>query len=305
MKIVVLGSAAGGGFPQWNCNAPTSRGVREGLLRAKPRTQASIAVSADGRNWLLINASPDFRQQLLGTAQLWPQTGLRDTPIKAVLLTSAEIDHIAGLLSMRESQPFILWAAPRVHEILAENPIFSALSSTHVERRRFRLDEEWEIEGQDGPLGLKVEVFSVPGKVPLFLEDRSAGNLAGTRDETTGLKISHGSKSFHYVPGCAELTPGLRQILHGSQLVFFDGTLWTDDELVKLGISNKTGHRMGHMSIDGFDGTIAAFRDLEVRRKIFIHVNTTNPILDEASTQRAAIQDAGWEVAEDGMEIDL
>ena len=304
-EIVVLGSAAGGGFPQWNCNAPTSRGVREGLLPAKSRTQASIAVSADGNKWLLINASPDFRQQLISTKKLWPQTGLRDTPIKAVLLTSAEIDHIAGLLSMRESQPFILWAAPRVHEILAENPIFNALSSTHVERRRFSLDEEWQIVGQDGPLGLTVEVFSVPGKVPLFLENRSAGNLAGARDETTGLKITQGNKSFHYIPGCAELTPDLRQILRGSQLVFFDGTLWTDDELVSLGISSKTGHRMGHMSIDGPDGTIAAFRDLAVRRKIFIHVNTTNPILDEASPQRTAIQDAGWEVAEDGLEIDL
>jgi pyrroloquinoline quinone biosynthesis protein B len=305
MFIVILGSAAGGGFPQWNCNAPTSKGVREETIRAKSRTQASIAVSVDGVRWLMINASPDFRQQQLNTKSLWPGRGLRDTPIKAVLLTSAEIDHVAGLLSMRESQAFTLWATTRVHEILAENPIFTALSTDHVDRQSFELETAWDIVGVDGPLGLSIEPFSVPGKVPLFLEARSAGNLAGSAGDTIGLRISQGGKVFFYIPGCAELTPALRARLRGAALVFFDGTLWTDDELVNLGISAKTGHRMGHMSIDGADGTIAAFRDLDVQRKIFIHVNTTNPILDEESASHAAIRSAGWEVAEDGMEIRL
>jgi pyrroloquinoline quinone biosynthesis protein B len=305
MFIVVLGSAAGGGFPQWNCNAPTSKGVRDGTLRAKARSQASIAVSADGRDWLLINASPDFRQQQLKTPSLWPQQGLRHTPIKAVLLTSAEIDHIAGLLSMRESQAFTLWATDRVHEILAENPIFGALSPTYVERRSFDLATAWAIAGADGPLGLTIEPFPVPGKVPLFLESRHTGNLAGSAGDTIGLRIAAGDRAFFYIPGCAELTPALRDRLSGADLVFFDGTLWSDDELVRLGVSQKTGQRMGHMSIDGEGGTIAAFRDLDVRRKIFIHVNTTNPILDEDSTAHTAIRAAGWEVAEDGMEIRL
>jgi pyrroloquinoline quinone biosynthesis protein B len=170
MKIVILGSAAGGGFPQWNCNTARSKAAREGVLRAKHRTQTSIAVSADGERWLLINASPDFRQQVLQTRALWPKTGLRDTPIKAALLTSAEIDHVAGLLSMRESQAFTLWASPSVHEILGENPIFGALSPRFVERRHFALDEAWEIYGSDGSLGLTVEAFAVPGKVPLLPE---------------------------------------------------------------------------------------------------------------------------------------
>jgi len=305
MFIVVLGSAAGGGFPQWNCNAPTSKGVREGTLNAKSRTQASIAVSADGANWVLINASPDFRQQQLSTRLLWPRAGLRHSPIKAVLLTSAEIDHVAGLLSMRESQPFTLWATQRVHDILAENPIFGALNPDYVERRNYRLNTPWEMTGRDGPLGLTIDAFPVPGKVPLFLESRNAGNLGGTAEDTAGLRVSHGATSFFYIPGCAELTPALRAQLQGARLVFFDGTLWSDDELVRLGISPKTGKRMGHMSIDGEGGTIAAFRDLDVGRKIFIHVNTTNPIFDEESKEHAAMRQAGWEVAEDGMEIRL
>jgi len=305
MFIVVLGSAAGGGFPQWNCNAPTSKGVREGRLRAKQRTQASIAVSADGEEWLLINASPDFRQQQLATRSLWPRYAIRDTPIKAVLLTSGEIDHIAGLLSMRESQAFTLWATSPVHDILAENSIFAALSPDYVERQRFDLDRSWNITGTEGALGLTIEPFAVPGKVPLFLEARNAGNLAGRAGETIGLKVSDGNSAFFYIPGCADMTSALRGRLRGAGLVFFDGTLWSDDELVQLGISHKTGHRMGHMSIDGEDGTIAAFRDLDVGRKIFIHVNTTNPILDEESAAHATIGAAGWEVAEDGMEIRL
>ena len=305
MFIVVLGSAAGGGFPQWNCNAPTSQGVREGSINAKPRTQASIAVSSDGGSWLLINASPDFRQQQAAVRQLWPVDKPRHSPIKAVLLTSAEIDHVAGLLSMRESQPFTLWATGRVHDILAENPIFGALAPDYVTRRSFELDRSWEVAGGAGPLGLTIEAFSVPGKVPLFLEARNRDNLAGGAEDTVGLRISQGSKSFLFIPGCARLTDDLRARLRGAQLLFFDGTLWTDNELQRLAISGKTGRRMGHMSIDGADGTIATLRDLEVQRKIFIHINTTNPVLDEDSPAHAAIRAAGWEIAEDGMEIRL
>jgi pyrroloquinoline quinone biosynthesis protein B len=305
MFIVVLGSAAGGGFPQWNCNAPTSRGVREGRIRAKPRTQASIAVSHDGKDWLLINASPDFRQQQAAARQLWPVERPRHSPIKAVLLTSAEIDHVAGLLSMRESQAFTLWATGRVHDILAENPIFGALAPDYVMRRSFDLGKPWDITGSAGPLGLTVEAFSVPGKVPLFLEARNRDNLAGNAEDTIGLRVADGDKSFFYIPGCARLTDDLRDRLRGASLLFFDGTLWTDDELQGLGISAKTGQRMGHMSIDGTAGTIVAFRELQVQRKLFIHINTTNPVLDEGSAAHATMRAAGWEIAEDGMEIRL
>jgi pyrroloquinoline quinone biosynthesis protein B len=310
MEVVVLGSAAGGGFPQWNCNAPLSKAARDGSIKTKWRTQASIAVSADGERWLLVNASPDLRQQLLQTKCLWPREAPRHSPVDAVLLTSGEIDHVAGLLSLRESQAFTLWATPRILEILGENAIFTALNPDYVARRSFPLGESFEPEGKHGPLGFTVTAFPVPGKVPLFLESRNQGNLGGMPEETVGLEVTALGKSgenarFHYIPGCARMTPELRQRLKGSALVFFDGTLWRNNEMIELGIGQKTGARMGHMNISGEDGTVAAFADLEVRRKVFIHVNTTNPVLDEGSPERAEIIAQGWDVAEDGMRIVL
>jgi pyrroloquinoline quinone biosynthesis protein B len=305
MEVVVLGSAAGGGFPQWNCNAPTSRRARETAGRAKWRTQTSVAVSADGERWLMLNASPDARQQLLQNRCLWPRKGLRDSPVRAVVLTSAEVDHVAGLLSMRESQPFVLWGTRRVLGLLAENPIFDALNPDFVQRRIFALDEPVDLTGSDGPMGLRMTAFAVPGKVPLFLEGRDPQHLTGVAEDTIGLELSAESARFHFIPGCARMTPELEKRLRGSALVFFDGTLWSDDELIRLGVSHKTGQRMGHMSINGGAGTLTAFDQLDVARKIFIHVNTTNPVLDEESTERAEIASHGWEVAEDGMRITL
>jgi pyrroloquinoline quinone biosynthesis protein B len=307
MEVVVLGSAAGGGYPQWNCNAPLSKAARDGSIKTKWRTQASIAVSADGERWLLVNASPDLRQQLMQTKILWPRKAPRHSPIDAVLLTSGEIDHVAGLLSLRESQAFTLWATPRILEILGENSIFGALNPDYVARKTFPLGTAFEPTGPHGALGFTVEAFPVPGKVPLFLESRNQGNLGGLPEETVGLEITakEGGARFHYIPGCARMTSELRQRLKGSALVFFDGTLWQNNEMIDLGIGQKTGARMGHMNISGEDGTIAAFADLDVKRKLFIHVNTTNPVLDEGSPERAEITRQGWDVAEDGMRIQL
>jgi pyrroloquinoline quinone biosynthesis protein B len=305
MEVVVLGSAAGGGFPQWNCNAPTSKRARDGSARTKWRTQASVAVSADGKRWVMLNASPDARQQLLQNRCLWPREGLRDSPVRAVVLTSAEVDHVAGLLSMRESQPFALWGTKRVLGLLAENPIFGALNPDFVQRRTFALGEPVALTGSDGSLGLTMMAFAVPGKVPLFLEGRDPQHLGGVAEDTIGLEVTAGGAKFHFIPGCARMTPELGARLRGSKLVFFDGTLWSDDELVRLGVSHKTGQRMGHMSINGGSGTLNAFEKLDVERKIFIHVNTTNPVLEEDSPERAEIAAHGWEVAEDGMRMTL
>ncbi|MBN6152418.1 pyrroloquinoline quinone biosynthesis protein PqqB [Xanthomonas sp. AmX2] len=299
MHIIVLGSAAGGGHPQWNCHTPASLRAWQQQPGARRRTQASIAVSADRQRWLLVNASPDFRQQLLATPALWPQQGLRHSPIEAVLLTSGEIDHIAGLLSMRESQRFALHASGRVLDLLAQNPVFDALNPEFVQRHAFALDTPLAL------LGLQVTPFPVPGKVPLFMESRQHGDLAGSSEETLGLTIDDGRHRFHYVPGCAAMTDALRARLRGAELVFFDGTLWQDDELVRLGVSAKTGQRMGHLSIDGEGGTLRAFADLDVARKVFIHINTTNPILHAGSPEHAAVAAQGWDVGYDGMEITL
>ncbi len=304
MRIVVLGAAAGGGYPQWNCNTPGSRQAWRQAPGHKRRTQASIAVSADGERWLLINASPDFRQQVLAAPALWPRDGLRHSPIEAVLLSSGEIDHIAGLLSMRERQRFDLWASARVHQLLRDNPIFDALDPAYVRRRALALDAPLEIDGLERPLGLRVTAFAVPGKVPLFMESRVA-DLAGDAEHTLGLEIDDGRERCYYIPGCAAMTDALRERVRGAALVFFDGTVWHDDELIRAGVGSKTGARMGHMSVAGERGTLAAFADLAVARKVFVHLNTTNPLLDDASSERAHAAAQGWEVAEDGMEIQL
>ena len=265
----------------------------------KRRTQASLALSADGENWLLINASPDFRQQVLATPALWPKHGVRHSPIAAVVLCSAEIDCIAGLLSMRESQAFTLWASARVLDLLAANPVFGALHPQHVARRALVPNQREET------FGIALTAFNVPGKVPLYMETHGTEDFRVGDGDNLGLEIALAQHRLYFIPGCAALPAALAERLRGADIVFFDGTLWSDDELLRAGVGTKTGRRMGHMSIGGGDGTLAAFADLHVRRKLFIHINTTNPVLDPHSSQHAAVRDAGWELAEDGMEIRL
>ncbi len=309
MLIRVLGSAAGGGFPQWNCNGPNSASVRAGRPGFRPRTQSSLAVSADGRRWALLNASPDLRQQLNETPALWPAAdgGLRNSPIKAVVLTNADVDHIIGLINLREGQPFTIYGSQRLLGILAANPVFDVLAPRLVKRHELPLGREVALEGAGEELGLTVEAFAVPGKVALYLEKAEAGPDLGTQPgDTIGLKVTaSGSRAFYYVPGCAKVDADLARRLEGAELLFFDGTLYTDDEMIRQGLLDKTGARMGHISMSGPDGSIAAFRDLGVRRKVFVHINNSNPVLDENSAERKATEAAGWEVGYDGMEIRL
>ncbi len=308
MLIKVLGSAAGGGFPQWNCNGRNSADVRKGLPGLKPRTQASVAVSADGRQWVLLNAAPDLRQQIIDTPELHPDPkgGPRNSPIKAVVLTNADVDAIAGLLCLREGQPFTVYGSSRVIDVLAANSIFDVLDAALVRRVPVALGRPFDIEGPSGPVGLTVEPFAVPGKIPLYLETEDAkGNFGSQEGDTVGLKvIEKGSGHyFFYIPGCARLDDALRARLKNAPLVFFDGTLYTNDEMIVQGLVNKTGERIGHMNMSGKDGTVEQFAPLNVGRKIFIHVNNSNPVLRDDSPERRAIERAGWEVAYDGMEV--
>jgi len=309
MRILVLGAAAGGGFPQWNCNCAVCRAARDGKARARARTQSSLAVSADGARWVLLNASPDLRQQINDNPALHPRHGARHSPIEAVVLTNADVDHVAGLLTLRESQPLALYASQRVHDALAANPIFGVLNPRYVERRALSLDSSQALAGPDGTdLGLSLETFTVPGKVALYLERPEAGENFGTAaGDTIGVCIRQPASGacFYYVPGCADLEPPLAARLRGAPLVFFDGTLYRDDEMVEGGLGVKTGHRMGHLSLSGPDGTMAAFEGLDVGRRVFIHINNSNPVLLEESPERAAVERAGWEVAFDGQEITL
>jgi pyrroloquinoline quinone biosynthesis protein B len=310
MLIKVLGSAAGGGLPQWNCNGRNSGDVRRGVAGLQARSQASVAVSANGRDWVLLNAAPDLRQQINGTPELHPAVngGPRNSPIKAVVLTNGDVDAIAGLLTLREGQPFAIYGSERVLNVLASNTIFDVLDSNLVSRRPMALGCSFAVEGPEGPVGLEIEAFPVPGKVPLYLEQASAGGDFGTQEgDTVGLKVieTGAARHFFYIPGCAKLNAALRARLTGAPLVFFDGTLFTNDEMIAQGLLNKTGGRMGHMNMSGIDGSIEAFADLEVARKIFIHINNSNPVLREDSPERAAVEAAGWEIAYDGMAIGL
>jgi pyrroloquinoline quinone biosynthesis protein B len=309
LRLIVIGSAAGGGFPQWNSNDPASRRARGGDPAAPPRTQSSIAVSADDRQWVLFNASPDLRQQINSTSALLPRNGKRDSPIRSVALTNGDVDHVAGLLTLREAHPFSIYATPRVLAVLQANSIFNVLNAELVERRPLQLAVANEILAQDGePTGLVVEPFSVPGKVALYLENAAAGANFGTQaEDTIGLKIASrdGASHFFYVPGCAGMTADLARRFKGAPLVLFDGTLWRDDEMIVAGVGQKTGKRMGHISVSGPDGALSAFESLAVKRKIFVHMNNTNPILLADSPEHAAIGEAGWEAAHDGLEISL
>ena len=303
MIIKVLGSAAGGGFPQVNCNCRNCADVRAGRPGLRARTQSSLAVSRDGERWVLLNASPDLRQQLAATPELALRAdgGLRSSPIAAVVLTNGDVDHVAGLLSLREGIGFTLYGSKRVLDALAANSIFNVLSPQAVARIALPLGQAIEVAG-----GLAVEPYPVPGKVALYLE--GAGPTFGTREgDSIGLKVSDPATgaAFHYIPGCASVDADLGRRLQGAPLVLFDGTLYTDDEMIAQGLSDKTGARMGHVSISGPTGSMAAFQALGVERRIYVHMNNSNPVLREDGAERAQVERAGWEVAFDGMEVRL
>ncbi|MGQ0444962.1 MAG: pyrroloquinoline quinone biosynthesis protein PqqB [Beijerinckiaceae bacterium] len=296
MRILVLGSAAGGGVPQWNCLCPVCRLVWSGDPRVKPRSQSSLAISADGERWLLLNASPDLRSQIVASPCLHPRGGKRHSPIAAVFVTNADVDHLAGLLTLREQQSFALFGS---RATLAQTGagIFAVLNKDLVDTRVAELDAP-----ADTGLGIFVTPFAVPGKIPLYLEGENVA--VGVESEATvGVELSDGAKSFFYVPGCAEINEGIVRKLTGAALVFFDGTTFTDDEMVALDLSKKTAWRMGHVAMSGESGSLARLASCAIGRKIYVHINNTNPVLIEDSPQRAAVERAGWEVAFDGMEI--
>lgn len=294
----VLGSAAGGGFPQWNCRCPTCRLAWAGDARVQPRTQASLAVTADGENWLLINASPDLPQQIRQSPALRPRNGTRGSPIKAVLLTGAEIDQVAGLLSLREREPFLLCATAVTLAALAQNAMLGVLAPDVVTRKAIAVAAAFMLPG-----GLQAQLFTVPGKVPLYLESDSPQTTSET-EANVGIELRAGNARMVYIPGAAAVTSAMLARMQGADVVFFDGTLFRDDEMITTGTGAKTGRRMGHMPIDGDDGSIAALQSLS-RRRVYVHINNTNAILIAGSPERLHVETQGWEIAEDGMEVTL
>jgi pyrroloquinoline quinone biosynthesis protein B len=271
----------------------------DGDSRVKWRSQASLAASADGERWTLVNASPDLRAQIAATPSLHPRGAVRDSPIEAVVLTGSEIDQTAGLLSLREGQRFALCATAAVLGRLASNPMFRVLDTRLVERRAVQAEQPLAISRD-----LVLRLFEVPGKTPLYAETEGIPEMRPAEPETYGIEIVSAKTRVVFVPACAAITPPLRERLAQAQVILFDGTLYSDDEMIRAGIGQKTGRRMGHMPIAGSGGSLAALAGLRARR-IYIHINNSNPILVSDSAERRTVESAGWEIAEDGMELPL
>jgi pyrroloquinoline quinone biosynthesis protein B len=305
MWVQVLGSAAGGGFPQWNCGCRNCDGLRRGTVRARARTQTSVAVSADRSNWFLVHASPDIRSQIEGFAPLHPRAG-RDTPIAGILLTNGDLDQCLGLFSLRESQPLHLYATTRVRDgFIHGNRLYRTLSRTPDQITWHTLKPHTEGESlllpNATPSGLLMTTIPVPGKVPLHLEHDLAPDEEDTvalliRDETTGGALA-------YIPCVAGPSPELEALLPAADCLFFDGTFWSEDELIRMGLSQRSAMDMGHWPLGGPTGSLQVLTSLRTRRRILIHINNTNPILDEQSPERRLIDAAGLDVAHDGMEV--
>jgi pyrroloquinoline quinone biosynthesis protein B len=307
MKILVLGSGAGGGYPQWNCNCALCAGIRGGTLRARPRTQSSIALSQDGEHWVLLNASPDLGQQIREQPALHPRCTPRHTPIGAVVLMDAQIDHVTGLLSLREGPPIQLHCTPCVFEDLGSSlPILPALQhycgvrwhaipvGGEATTAEFRID---------AVPSLRFRALAIPGKAPPYSPHRNepavGDNIALVVDDPlTGARL-------FYAPGLANIGEVERQAMHGAACLIVDGTFWTEDEMIAAGLSQKHASDMGHLPQSGPQGMLAELAALPARRKLLIHVNNSNPILDERSEQRRLLTAYGIEVAHDGLEIEL
>lgn len=304
MKIRVLGSAAGGGFPQWNCNCRMCHGVRQGTINARPRTQSSIAISSDGISWVLFNTSPDILAQLAAFPALQPARSLRDTAIRAIVFMDSQIDHTTGLLMLREGCPHDIYCSEMVNEDLSTGfPLFKMLKHWNggINRHDIPLDNTaFKINGIDG---LSFTAIPVSGKAPPYSphrHDPHPGDNIGIKvtDDKTG-------KTMFYAPGLGQLTDDTRNLMDNADCLLVDGTFWREDEMETVGLGEKKAADMGHLPQSGKGGMMDVLRPMSQPRKILIHINNTNPILDEDSEERQMLAQEGIEVAWDGMEIEL
>jgi pyrroloquinoline quinone biosynthesis protein B len=304
MHIRVLGAAAGGGFPQWNCNCRNCDGVRKGTVRAKARTQSSIAVSADGIDWVLFNASPDVLTQIQSFPALQPARAIRDTGIRALVLVDGQIDHTTGLLMLREGKPLEIWCTDMVREDLTTgNPLFNILGhycGVNWNRVPTAPGSNFTVEGIQH---LRFAPVPLKSKAPPYSPHRDNPH----EGDNIGMRItdSRTGRNVFYAPGLGEIEPHLEPLLKEADAVMVDGTFWTDDEMIRMGISKKRAREIGHLPQSGDGGMISVLKPLRASRKILIHINNTNPILDEDSPERAELSRSGIEVAYDGMEVKL
>ena len=302
VHVVLLGTAAGGGFPQWNCWCPTCRAARLTPLRAARRSQSSAAVSVDGERWFLLNASPDVREQLDCLPGPIPVT-VRHAPVEGIVTTDAELDHTLGIVLLREARFLQVYATPAVRTILEQDSriLPMAQAFARVELTELLPERPVPLQYRDGAAsGIQVQAVSVPAGPPRFARQNAPGHTVGLllEDSSTGGRCA-------FVPGCGNLDDGLLERLADTDLVLFDGTFWTDDELISLGIGDRRAREMDHQPVSGQDGTLARLSALQRPRKVYTHINNTNPMLLEGSPERAAVERAGVEVGADAMSFSL
>jgi pyrroloquinoline quinone biosynthesis protein B len=306
MRVKILGAAAGGAFPQWNCACANCRSVRSGTFRGKPRNQTQVAITQDERDWFLLGASPDLRAQIESTPELHPREGLRQSPIAGVLLASADLDHVLGLLLLRELQPLRVYATASVRRILNDdNSMFAMLRRIPQQivwddiqpGTEFRLRSS---HGKDS--GLRCQALSLSAHFPAYVASERKKQLAPGEASLGFLVQSPSGKRFAYMPAVPDLDDRLLQQLDNCDVLLFDGTFWSDDELIRVQGSGQTARQMGHIPVEE---VLTKLAEVRRPRKIFLHINNTNPMLDEASPQHRQVRGAGWEVAEDGWEFDL
>lgn len=300
LAALILGSAAGGGIPQWNCDCPVCRLAWTSDKRVKSRTQTSLAVSGNQKDWILLNASPDLRMQIQATPKLQPnkvvKTSRRRSPIAAVVLTGAEIDQVAGLLHLRECHRFQLFGTKATLDILRANPIFDALAGDMVIKHVVATAKPFKLPG-----GIEAELFKLPGKAPLYLEGKNP-KIGAETEANVGVEIRANDARLVFIPGAAKVTTEILRRAETADALFFDATLYRDDEMIRAKVGNKTGLRMGHIPISGDDGSLKALGE-SAKRRLYIHINNTNPIVVKGSPEQKRVTAAGFEIAEDGMEI--
>jgi pyrroloquinoline quinone biosynthesis protein B len=309
MRVKVLGSAAGGGFPQWNCACPNCRALRAGTFRGKARTQAQVAVSGDGVSWFLLGTSPDLRAQIEASPELHPREGLRQSPIAGAVLANADIDHVLGLLLLRELQPLRVYATDSIRRILTEdNSMFGMLQrvpaqvswSSFAVRKTFRLETS---TGQDS--GLRCRALSLGTHYPAYVSPQRQSELT-PGEASLGLIVeSPSGQRLAYMPAVPQIDEALLREFESCDVLLFDGTFWSNDELIRIQGSGQSAQQMGHVPVSSAEGSLSKLRGLRRPRKIYVHINNTNPMLDEASPEYRQVREAGWEIAEDGCQFDL
>jgi pyrroloquinoline quinone biosynthesis protein B len=314
MRFKILGSAAGGGFPQWNCACLNCRGVRAGTFRGKTRTQTQVAITQDGGSWFLLGASPDLRAQIEATPELHPRAqpggeAPRQSPIAGVVLANADLDHVLGLLSLRELQPLRIHTTASVRCILREdNTMFGMLErvADQASWEDFTPGESFSLAGPAGEdSGLRGRAVSLGTHFPAYVSGARRDQLA-PRESSMGLLIDSASgKRLAYMPAVPEIDDALLREFESADLLFFDGTFWSDDELIRTQGSGNTARQMGHVPVSSAEGSLKKLAGLRRPRKIYLHINNTNPMLDESGPEYRQVREAGWEIAEDGWQFDL